>query len=419
MQKNKLRLTGLAFLCLSCYALNAQPVLETGNGKMPDEWIDNVTGHLVRRLINTPGNHRSFYFHNDPFVDGKMIFYGSSLVRENTAETADGYVHHFSGNPYNNQIYAYNLKDGKVTQLTDKSHSMNGEIVSRINHEAYYQIKDSVFAVNVNSGKNRLVYIFPKDFQGSITTVNADGSLLGGAYATPAEREISRKYPKKQDYFTRIFNAKLPRTLFTINIKSGKLDKIFTDSAWLNHVQFSPTDPHLLMFCHEGTWEKVDRIWTIDIVKRGAPRLIHKRTMNMEIAGHEWFSPDGKYIWYDLQMPRGKNFFVGGTELATGKEKKYQLQRNEWSVHYTISWDEKTFAGDGGSPNAVAKAPDGQWIYLFKPDGDHFDAEKLVNMKHHDYRLEPNVHFSPDNQWIIFRANFEGHSDIYEVRIKK
>jgi oligogalacturonide lyase len=32
---------------------------------------------------------------------------------------------------------------------------------------------------------------------------------------------------------------------------------------WLNHVQFSPTDPTLMMFCHEGPWHKVDRIWTI------------------------------------------------------------------------------------------------------------------------------------------------------------
>jgi len=27
--------------------------------------------------------------------------------------------------------------------------------------------------------------------------------------------------------------------------------------------------------------------------------------------------------------------------------------------------------------------------------------------------------FSPDGKWIIFRANFEGHSDIYAVEIEK
>lgn len=418
MKKNILIISTLLFsLCYN--AINAQPVLETGKGKMPDEWIDNVTGHLIRRLVNTPGNHHSFYFHNNPFVDGKMIYYGSDLMRRDTSIAADGYVFHPKGNPYNNQLYAYDLATGKTTQLTHKANSMSGEIVSRANHEAYYQIKDSVFGVNVHTGKNRLVYIFPKDFEGNITTVNADGTLLGGAYSTPAEKEISRKYPQKHDYFNRIFESKLPRTLFTINIHTGKLNKVFTDSAWLNHVQFSPADPHLLMFCHEGPWQKVDRIWTIDVVKKDAPKLIHKRTMNMEIAGHEWFSSDGKYIWYDLQLPRGQNFYVGGTELATGKEIKYRLQRSEWSVHYTTSWDQKNFAGDGGSPTSVAHSDQDQWIYFFTPDGDHFRSEKLVDMQHQDYKLEPNVHFSPDGQWIIFRANFEGHTDMYEVKIRK
>lgn len=40
-------------------------------------------------------------------------------------------------------------------------------------------------------------------------------------------------------------------------------------------------------------------------------------------------------------------------------------------------------------------------------------------MKNHDYKLEPNVLFSPDGNQIIFRANFEGSSQIYAVDIKK
>jgi oligogalacturonide lyase len=139
----------------------------------------------------------------------------------------------------------------------------------------------------------------------------------------------------------------------------------------------------------------------------------------MEIAGHEWIGASGNRIWFDLQQPKGETFYVAGVNLKTGAETKYQLQRNEWSVHYTSSPDEKLFAGDGGDPNAVAKAPDGQWIYLFTPEGDKFSSEKLVSMRHHQYRLEPNVHFSPDGQWIIFRANFEGIENIYAVEIKK
>jgi oligogalacturonide lyase len=50
----------------------------------------------------------------------------------------------------------------------------------------------------------------------------------------------------------------------------------------------------------------VDRIWTIRTDGTGK-KLVHTRTMNNEIAGHEFFSPDGHTIWYDLQTPRGRS----------------------------------------------------------------------------------------------------------------
>jgi oligogalacturonide lyase len=137
---------------------------------------------------------------------------------------------------------------------------------------------------------------------------------------------------------------------------------------WLNHLQFSPTDPHLLMFCHEGPWHKVDRLWLIRTDKAGdVPVKIHTRTMNMEIAGHEWFSADGKTVWYDLQTPRGEDFWVAGYEIATGKRNWLHLDRNAWSVHFNTSPDGKLFAGDGGDSEMVAHAPDGKWLYLMHP----------------------------------------------------
>ena len=92
------------------------------------------------------------------------------------------------------------------------------------------------------------------------------------------------------------------------------------------------------MFCHEGPWHKVDRIWTIRTDGSGL-RKIHTRTMDMEIAGHEFFSPDGKIIWYDLQTPKSKVFWLAGHELATGKLIKYSVAREHWSVHFNVSPD--------------------------------------------------------------------------------
>lgn len=406
----KLLFAAATFLFLQSQTLFAQPVMETGGQKMPDEWIDKDTKRKVIRLTRNGRSNLSFYFHNNPFIGNKMVYY-SSLPSE---QATDRKIETYNSNTRDRQLHLLDLTTLQSEKLTDHTSAMNGEIVHAASGNIYYQIKDSVYCVNAQTKKVQLVYVFPEDFKASITTVNADGTLLAGAKSDEKEKELFRQNPNKSSYFNIIYEAKLPRTLFTVNTGSKELKKIFTDSAWLNHIQFSPTDPKLLMFCHEGPWHKVNRIWTINIDTKDT-MLMHRRTMPMEIAGHEWFSTDGRTIWFDLQKPRSVKFFVAGADVKTGVQKRYELQRDEWSIHFNRTKDGKLFAGDGGDSGQVAKAKDGMWIYLFKPDGDRLQSEKLVNMKHHNYKLEPNVHFSPDGKWVIFRANFEGVENVYAV----
>lgn len=385
--------------------LLAQPVLVTGSLKpMPNEWIDKDTHHKVICLSQMEGNSLSFYFHNNPFL-------------QQTANEGDRMVFYNTG-PNGKQGYTVNLKTLKIEQITNQNAPMTGEIVGHKSHNIYYQKKDSVFVSNIDSKRTRLVFVFPVDFKGSISTLNADETMLAGGRASDEQKAILKQYPEKSQFFNRIFDAHLLNQLFTINIKTGALKMIHEEKTWLGHIQFSPTQPNLLMFCHEGPWQKVDRIWTIDL-KTGLVQLMHKRTMVNEIAGHEFFSPDGKTIWFDDQIPRSVNFFLTGSNVKDHSEIKYRMTRDEWSIHFNVNKNQTLFAGDGGNEGQVAKAKDGMWIYLFRPDGDHFDSERLVNMKNHNYKLEPNVHFSPDGKWIIFRANFEGRENVYAVEISK
>lgn len=406
-------LSTVALLIATVLSLHAQEVLETGGRTMPNEWIDKDTKHRIVKLTRLEGrSNLSFYFHNNPFIGNSMVFYSSnknnvdSVRKQEISSVVSG----------NRQIHLLDLKTLKSEQLTFHRSPMNGEIVDNKKGIVYYQIKDTVFSVNAKTKEVKQVFVFPTDFKGTVTAINADGTLLGGAKSSDEEKELFKKYPNKSSYFNIIYEAKLPRTLFTINVKTKELDKVHSDSAWLNHVQFSTTDPNLLMFCHEGPWHKVNRIWTID-VKTKKITQIHKRIMEMEIAGHEWPSADGQVIWYDLQQPRSTKFYVEGHNVNTGQKTKYELQRDEWSIHFNSNKDNSLFCGDGGNEGQVAKAKDGMWIYLFKPEGDKFVSTRLVNMKHHNYRLEPNVHFSPDGKWVIFRANFEGIENVYAVEL--
>ena len=46
----------------------------------------------------------------------------------------------------------------------------------------------------------------------------------------------------------------------------------------------SPRKAALLMYCHEGRQWKLDRIWLLRVDGRSPPRLVHQRTMKMEIT---------------------------------------------------------------------------------------------------------------------------------------
>ena len=109
---------------------------------------------------------------------------------------------------------------------------------------------------------------------------------------------------------------------FAVEIKTGAVRTFFPMTDNLNHDQCSPTDPTLILYCHEGAWEQVDRIWTIRTDGTGA-RLMHPRTMPMEIAGHEFFGYDGKTVWYDLQTPKSGVFWLAGVNVQTGERIRY------------------------------------------------------------------------------------------------
>jgi oligogalacturonide lyase len=228
--------------------------------------------------------------------------------------------------------------------------------------------------------------------------------------------------------------ARIPVVLYEVDLKTGKVNTLLHSTDWIGHMLFSPTDPTLLMYCHEGPWQKVDRIWTIR-TDGTHNTLIHKRTMAMEIAGHEFWGWDGKTIWYDWQYPKGDDFFLAAYNLETHQRTAYHMQRNEWSIHFNVTPDAKLFTGDGGDPGQVAKAPDGEWIELFHPQmlsfgSDVFNApdfwqpgifhaEHLVNMSRHNYRLEPNVRFTPDGKLVIFTSNMFGRSYVFGVEVEK
>lgn len=358
----------------------------------PLEWVEPAAGHRVIRL-SREGGTSSFYFHQNGYTAE-----GDKLV----VSVTDG-------------LAAINLKTREIQRIVDGPASQ--VVVGKKHSHVFYRRENSIYSTHIDSRQTRLVAKLPPEIRGgSGLTVNADETLLAGSFVERTT-ETNWRSGRRRSLEER-WAARLPMKLFTVEIKTGAVRTFHPSTNWLNHVQFSPADPSLIMFCHEGPWHNVDRIWTIRTDGAGL-RKIHSRQMEMEIAGHEFFSPDGKVIWYDLQTPKGKQFWLEGHVLATGEKIRYRVEREHWSVHYNISLDRKRFAGDGGGPKSVAAPGNGQWIYLFTPKDGKLEAERLVDLRNHDYELEPNVTFTPDGKWIVFRSNMHGPVHVYAAEIMR
>ena len=425
---------------------------------LPVEWIDAATSHRVIRLSREDGTESLYFNQNAYTADGKKLIVTTAGGGIATITLATREVKPLVAGPVSVLVAGH--KSGDVYYIKRLPGGQDIAAAGRNTNGAM------VYATNVDTGATREVVKLPPGR--NVSSLNADESLLLGTYvegaAPPTPTPAANRSPGAGARFGQpnyeavgadgkpmtfadakdlrlheslmATRAGAPRVLFTVNTKTGELKDIFREHEWLGHLRFSPADRNLIMFCHEGTWHEVDRVWTIHADGTGLTK-IHTRTMNMEIADHEFFSSDGATIWYDLQTPRGLDFWLAGYQVATGKRTWYHLERNEWSVHFNVSPDGKLFAGDGGDSEMVARAPDGKWIYLFRPervpdvagikaansgsliDTGFFQAERLVNMSKHDYRLEPNVTFSPDMKWVVFRSNMLGPVHVYAVEIAK
>jgi oligogalacturonide lyase len=445
MIRPPLALTAIAAVGLTLGACAQAPDAEMAKNvqNMPRTWVDKDTGHRIIRLTDQP-NSSGFYFNINAYTpDLKTMIY-TAPDGIHTLDLATRKTKLLVPNPPR----PANAADGQQFRFG----GVHAIIAGRVTNSVFYTMANpethviAIYKADVYTGAVTKLTDLPQGM--SVATINADETLGAGTLndePSTAEYGANRVNPagvqagplvqpaNKGEMMERRLAARIPLTLYTINLQTGKLTPLLHSTDWINHLLFSPKDPNLLMYCHEGPWQKVDRIWMIH-TDGTHNTLIHKRTFAMEIAGHEFWGIDGETIWYDWQPIKGQDFYLAGLNLESGKKTAFHMDRNEWSIHFNLTKDLDMFAGDGGDPGQVAKAPDGEWIELFHPymiplDGalnspsfyqpGIFRSEHLVNMAQHNYKLEPNVRFSPDKSLVIFTSNMFGPGFVFGVETAK
>src|SRR5581483_1949977 len=204
----------------------------------PKSWIDPDTGHRIIRLTEEPGSASLYFNQNGYTADGKKMVYttpqGISALDLKTLATKP-------------------VVAGRVRVIVTGHKTQN----------VYYTKGDAVFSTDVDTGATREIAKLPP--RGSVATVNADETLLAGTYTevaptpqqaynpnAPAAPQTLEQPRNKGQMMEQRLAARIPMALFLIDTRTGETKVIHRATDWLNHLEFSPTDPTLLMFCHEG-----------------------------------------------------------------------------------------------------------------------------------------------------------------------
>src|SRR5262249_1060702 len=176
-----------------------------------------------------------------------------------------------------------NLKTRAIEKVVD---GRVGVIVTgRRSGLVYYSKREGgetvIYATHLDTKPTKRIAAFPR---GNVSSVNADETLLLGSYAEGAAEsgappsgggaaaQGEMKGPdgkpltfaeQKEVRLNQRLEQRIPMAMFTVNTATGEIKVIHRATDWLNHLQYSPTDPPPINFCPQGPPHPPDPLHTI------------------------------------------------------------------------------------------------------------------------------------------------------------
>ncbi|MCD6290882.1 MAG: oligogalacturonide lyase, partial [Anaerolineae bacterium] len=337
------------------------------------EWIerrDPVTGQVVKQLTNYKGHSHHLYFTNPGWYEnGRRLLFGSDR---------------------NNQtlLFSLDLETGEITQMTDRAQpsppmhtSFLFTCVNSTQTEAYFWHGHDLVALDLHSLDERVLYHAPDGFQVNILNCTADGRFLcTGLFEDLSARfqvDLLHGYVGFREYWA----ARPLSRILKIAVDGSSAETVWEERSWIGHINTSPTQPHLLTFCHEGPWELVDnRIWGLDL-NTGRVWKIRPREEEGERIGHEYWLADGESIGYHGRTSRGAIF--GFIRYDNTERQEAVIAANSMHFH---SNHRHLIVGDG--------TRDQPYILLWRWQGEQIEGPRVLCWHRGSFHIQ-EVHTHP------------------------
>lgn len=315
------------------------------------------------------------------------------------------------------QLYLINLKDMTMMQLTDDA-NVRGGCLSYDGRKAYYWDGRILKSVDTETFESEILYIVPENFNPVDLSISRDNRYLAFGYCEMINLSTvkGRIYSGMLEYLYR-----RPRSVvLRFDLAKEEVLPLWGECEWISHININPVNPDEVMFCHEGPWHLVQRLWIVRASTHEVyPLLPTKRYV--ERAGHEFFTARGRVVaqFARRATPTSTEWVSYDVFLNTdGSGIKMFRYPYIAPAHIKSRDDEKVSVGDKAYPDPSFSEGD-SFIALIIYEGEEAIVKPLC--KHETSWLNQNSHphpiFTPDYKSVIFTSDREGVCNIYLAHI--
>lgn len=363
----------------------------------PAEWRrfgDPVSGAAITQLTGYKCHSHHLYFTNPGWYDGgRKLLIGSDR-----------------GNRTN--LFGVDLGTGELTQLTDFPELVGKPTLldtskNPVREEAYLWVNRVLVALDLRTLALRELYRAPDGYKTSMTNATADGRYI----MTALVEDLSGRFRVNMDHgyvgFQEYWEAHPHCRIIRVAVDTGEMDVVWEEHSWIGHINTSPTQAHLMTFCHEGPWDRVDnRIWGLDLRTGRAWKI--RPTGPDESVGHEYWFTDGEHIGYHGRS-QGQTIYgsirYDNTEQV---EAPFPVQRS-WHFHSDAL---NLIVGDSFSGEP--------YLLVWRLRGGAFEGPRILALHRGSFHVQIlHVHpaVSPDGRQIVYSCDPDGYGQVHIVDV--
>lgn len=373
-------------------------------------YTDEKSGAQITQLTNQGINYHFYFTENSFDLDGKTIYFLSNREHEGTEIC---------------NLFKMDLDSGEMVQLTDDPLGVEvGRITKTPDGEYVAYVTGSQLRLyNTKTGENKLLYEEKNHMLLQNLSFSCDKQWIGFNRNEDVDA-LPDGGPNYAGFKEKMFATKDGR-VSVIRLDGSEFHDVFRDTHWLSHFQFSPDNPDIAMFCHEGPWNYVQqRIWMINMNTGDIWPCL--RQTEDDCVGHEFWAQNGDVIFdnrrggHDGTISNSKSQVYASEHVSAEipyfgfahKDGKVYRKINMpfYCNHYFANGDLSMFAGDAVDD-----------ILLIQPAEDGTAKMKILahhNTTWHYQRSHCHPTFSWDGKKLLYAADTdEWHDNLFLVDV--